>query len=88
MRLYTPAANYQVEVFAAFATGDDYDGVARVSFSGGADFTGYVNECVRKSGISTGVSVGAGDKIITLVTCSDNYDNTRYLVMGRLTKLP
>lgn len=88
MRLYTPAANYQVEVFAAFATGDDYDGVARVSFSGSADFTGYVNECVRKSGISTGVSVGAGDKIITLVTCSDNYDNTRYLVMGRLTKLP
>ncbi len=87
MQLYTPSKNYTVELFAAFTAGDEYDGVARLKFSGNSDFMSYLNACVRKSDIATGVEAGSGDKIITLVTCSYDYDDTRYLVMGRLVEL-
>ncbi len=86
MKLYTPSGNYTVELFAGFTTGDERDAVARLAFSGDSDFMTYINACIKKSDFDTGVDVSANDKIITLVTCSYDYDSTRYLVMGRLVE--
>ena len=86
MQLFTASKDYDIEIFAAFTTSDHYDDVARLKFSGNGDFMSYVNACIKKSDISTSVDVSAGDSIVTMVTCSYDYDNTRYLVMGRLVE--
>ena len=86
MKLYTPNGNYTLELFAGFTAGDERSSVARLSFSGNADFMSYANACIKKSDFDTSVDVSAGDAIVTLVTCSADYDNTRYLVMGKLVK--
>ncbi len=86
MQLFTPSGDYDIEIFAALTTSDDYDSVARLKFSGNGDFMSYVNSCIKKSDITTSVEVDAEDSIVTFVTCSYDYDNTRYLVMGRLVE--
>ena len=44
-------------------------------------------EVSRSRGASE-VEVGAGDRIVSLSTCSYDFENARYVLFGRLTALP
>ena len=81
------------KIYAAFvlnaSKADDNDyiyNISRKSFIDDKDFDSWVNEAKERSLINTGVDVKNGDKIITLVTCTYDFDNARFVVMARETR--
>lgn len=81
------------KVYAAFvlnASKADDDGyiynISRKSFIADEDFDSWVEEARERSLISTGVDVKNGDNIITLVTCTYDFDDARFVVMARETR--
>ena len=81
------------KVYAAFvlnASKADDNGyiynISRKSYIDDEDFDSWVNEARQRSLINTGVDVKNGDNIITLVTCTYDFDNARFVVMARETR--
>ena len=81
------------KVYAAFvlnASKSDDNGyiynISRKSFINDGDFNSWVDEARDRSLISTGVDVQNGDNIITLVTCTYDFDDARFVVMARETR--
>ncbi len=81
------------KIYAAFvlnASKEDDNGyiynISRKSFIDDEDFDSWVNEARERSLINTGVDVKNGDNIITLVTCTYDFDDARFVVMARETR--
>ena len=82
---------YTFKVFAAFIStsnpvednGFSYTGT---DFISDAKFSEFINKVKSKSIINTDVSVQTDDKIITLVTSSNEFEGARLVVMGRLVR--
>ena len=81
------------KIYAAFvlnaskADDNNYNyNISRKSFTDDKDFNSWVNEAKERSLINTGVDVKNGDNIITLVTCTYDFDNARFVVMARETR--
>ncbi len=83
--------SYSFKVFAAFYVAGDtaYDGGFNYKvndFNSDAKFNSYLNEIKLRSLINTDVSVQTTDKIVTLVTPSDEFDGAQLVVMGRMVR--
>jgi len=88
--LYRKAAWYDYKIFAVFvlnAAKKDDNGyiynIYRSKFSNEAEFEKWSSEAYERSVINTNVDVKLGDNIITLVTCSSDFKNSRLVVMAR-----
>lgn len=84
---------YYFKVFAAFVTNSDVAdddnymyNIMVTDFSTDQKFTTFVEEAKKRSIIDTGVSVQPDDKLITLVTCTYDFDDARLIIMGRLLR--
>ncbi len=84
---------YYFKIFAAFISNsklvDDngqYFNFIVTDFSTDEKFNGFIDEVEKRSIFKTGVNVQPDDKIITLVTCSYEFDSARLVVMGRLLR--
>ncbi len=82
---------YTFKVFAAFISTDSpaTDGGFNymiTDFNSDAKFTEFIEEVKLRSLFNTEVSVQTDDKIITLVTCSHEFDEARLVVMGRMVR--
>lgn len=77
-------------IFILNAEKEDDDGyiynIYRQNFLGEDDFDSWTAEAYERSIINTNVDVKYGDNIITLVTCSKDFDNARLVVMARETR--
>lgn len=60
--------------------------IYRKNFYNDNDFDLWTKEAIERSLINTGVDVKNGDNIITLVTCSKDFKNSRLVVMARETR--
>lgn len=60
--------------------------ISRNSFLNEEDFNSWVNEARERSIINTGVDTQLGDNIITLVTCVNDFENARLVIMARETR--
>ena len=80
---YTPTQNYELQVFACFVTGGDSD-VYAFNFPTESEFVDFVNRMRSRSNFDTDVVVGEGDHIMTLSTCSYEYDDARYVVLCKI----
>ncbi|MBR5246785.1 MAG: class B sortase [Clostridia bacterium] len=83
--------DYQFKVFAVFLSTsspstDNGFNYMITDFASDERFTSFINEVRLRSIINTNVTVNANDKIITLVTCSRDFDDARLVVMGRLVR--
>ena len=83
--------DYQFKVFAVMiTTGNtaDNDGFNYMvsEFTSDAKFQTYINEVKARSLINTNVTVNADDKLITLITCSHDFDDARLVVVGRMVR--
>lgn len=84
--------DYTCKVIAAYVTNGDMsleDSFAYHNFinaSSDEEFYEYLNESVQRSFYYTGVDVQRGDKLITLSTCSYDYDNARFVVLARFVR--
>jgi sortase B len=82
--LYTPGGNYAIELFSAYVR--DASPLPH-DFKSPEDFLAYVDQIKALSDFKSDVTIGANDRIVTLVTCNYNYDDARYVVHGKLVSL-
>lgn len=85
MKLNTPSAKYDVEVFAAVtipANSSRY----KFAFSGVSDKQAYLNWIQKKTELKTDIRVTTSDRIVMLSTCTYEFDEARLVVYGKLCK--
>lgn len=83
----TVETKYKIEFFAGLVVDGSYESV-RYDFSDEDDFNQYINSLKDMSTFKSSVNVGPKDRIISLVTCSYEYNNARYALYGKLVELP
>ena len=81
----TPEQNYRVELFAGRVVKTDHS-IYQVDIDD-AEFFAYLQETVEKSTFKSNVQVADSDYIITLSTCSYEFDQARYVVLGKLVPI-
>lgn len=81
--LYTPQTNYTVEVFAAYVA-DLQDDAWKLTFDDESDFSKWLDKRTEKSLIHCGTYPTSVDKILTLSTCSYEFENARFVLFGVL----
>ena len=84
MYLYTPGKRYTLELIAGYTT-DIYDVVYDLP-STKENRDEILDRAARKSTFVSGVTVGEEDKLVTLSTCAYDYDNARYVLIGRIVE--
>lgn len=77
----TPEGNYKIELFAGTTIASDHD--IYIPSPNTAAFA----DIIAKSTFQSDVLLAEGDCVVTLSTCSYEYDEARYVVLGKLTKL-
>ena len=83
---YTPDQIYMLEVFACFITGPDSD-VYTFNFTSPEEFENYLESWRSRSNSDTDVEVNGKDHIMTLSTCTYEYEDARYVVMGKIVPM-
>lgn len=81
--LVTPEKNYSIEIFAAFVTDVESD-VWKLSFSTEDEFTAWKSDMAKKSYFKSKVFPAPGEKVVTLSTCSYEFDDAHFVVLGVL----
>ena len=83
MRLYTPAGDYDVAIFAAYSV-DGATFAYPTVFSGREGFEAFLHRARTRSYFQTDVEVAYGDRILMLSTCAYAYENECFLVVGKI----
>lgn len=85
MWLLTPEENYKVELVAGYVTSS----ISEIYSFGQteADVVSQMEQAADQSTFLSGFQVSQGDRFVTLSTCSYEYDNARYVLIGRLKPL-
>ncbi len=86
MTLYTPAGDFVIVLFAGIVADGDYEFI-RFEFQNGEDFTDYINNVRRNSTFKSELVVDPDDRIVTLCTCSYDFNNARFALFGVLRDL-
>lgn len=85
MWLLTPAGDYKLELVAGLVTPSTSEVYAMDTT--GEETLEMVRGAVGRSTFASPVTPEAGDRFVTLSTCSYEYDEARYVVIARLTAL-
>lgn len=85
MYLLTPDITYKVELIAGYITPSDSElySLPKTPESKSA----FLQHALQKSTFTSSVTASETDSFITLSTCSYEYENARYVVIGRLVAL-
>lgn len=86
MLFYTPVGNFTIELFAGIVVDGNYESV-RFDFKDDHDFQSYIDSLKKKSTFESNTIVKADDRIVTLCTCSYEFNNARYALYGKLTPI-
>lgn len=73
------------KIFSVFTSNDE---AVPVQFSSQADFAGYLESLPAKSIYNTGVVPAKNDRLLTLSTCSHEYNDARFVVCAIRTDEP
>lgn len=84
--LNTPTQNYKIEVFTAYTCNYDSD-TYMLSFASEQDYMDYLTKMKSQSDFQCDVEPSSSERVITLSTCTYEYDNARYVVQGKLIPL-
>ena len=77
---------YLLEVFSAYVT-SSVSSAYRRNFDTTEEFQSWLGEISSLSSVKTGVRPTTEAKIVTLSTCTYEYENARFVLHGRLVKL-
>ena len=83
MTIYTPDETYMLELFAGAVVSGDAPSV-KINFESEEAFMAYVDALKANSTFDSHVEVTPEDRLVTLCTCSYEYDNARYVLAGKL----
>lgn len=82
-QLMTPEGNYTVEFFAGFVA-NLKSGAWDQNFRSEEDFADWLAKAKAKSTFQSDVTPTTQDRVLTLSTCSYEYEDARYVLMGVL----
>ena len=83
MLLVTPAKNYVIELFAGYVSKVD-DNAWNVSFDNEIAFSQWLAQAKERSSFVSDIDPFPNSQILTLSTCSYEFSNARYVVLGIL----
>ena len=81
--LTTPEKSYRVEIFSGFVTSVDSE-VWQLSFATEEEHQKWLDKMVADSAFESEIKPSVNDHILTLSTCSYEYDDARFVVLGIL----
>ena len=82
--LMTPEDNYEIEVLAGYVASVK-DDAWQITFDSEESFQAWIGKAIEKSTFSSNITPAVTDHIITLSTCSYEFDNARYVLVGILS---
>ena len=80
--IYTPTETKVYQIFSAYSHRSEVTPY-QLSFASDEEYESWLNQLVSKSVIDTGVSVSASDTIITLSTCTNDWEDERFVVHAK-----
>lgn len=80
--LMTPEYNYIIEVFSAYVTNVN-ENAWDLAFTQ-TDYEAWLEETKKKSCFTSTLTPEPSDRVVTLSTCSYEFDNARFVVVGIL----
>lgn len=83
IRLYTPAGDFEVAIFAAYTLDGEAFGYP-TAFESDEAFRAFVEEARARSAFQADVQVNRGDRLLLLSTCAYSYATERLLVVGKI----
>ena len=82
-QIITPDGSYTVEFFAGYVANVE-DDAWNIYFPSKKDFASWINAAKAHSMFSSDVKPAVGDRLITLSTCSYEFYNARFVLVGRV----
>lgn len=79
--IMTPEGNFRVKIFAV-SIADLNDGSWNVFFDNDTQFLSWISERRNNALYTRDVNITAEDRVVTLSTCSYEFDEARFVVMG------
>lgn len=86
MYFNSPTQNYRLDIFSGYITDAAAD-TYTVGFVSDADFQAYLDKVCSLSNFSSDVEVTASDHIVTLSTCSYEFDDARYVLHAKVVPI-
>lgn len=81
-KYYTPDKTYVIDVYAGYVTDINSD-IFKPDFDEG-ERDRLLKEAKKKSGFVSNVDIGEDDTIMTFVTCSYQFNDARFLLIGKV----
>lgn len=81
--LMTPEGNYKIELIAGYVTDLNSD-AWKIEFAGDEEFSRWLADAMAQSTFISTIEPEAQDRVITLSTCSYEYADARYVLVGIL----
>lgn len=82
--ILTPEKNYRVEFFAGYVT-DMNSQAWKLKFGSDEEFSQWLEAALSQSTFSCNLTPTAQDRVVTLSTCTYEYNDARYVLLGILT---
>ena len=84
--LVLPGRTYSLQAFSGYVTPGNSD-IYQMEFRDDAEFEAYLERVIAMSDFSSDVSVAPTDKIVTLSTCTYDYEDARYVLHCKLVPM-
>ena len=81
--IITPDENYKLEFFSGYVT-DMNSEAWKMEFASDDEYAQWLEDAIAKSVFSSNVTPNPQDKVITLSTCTYEYDDARFVLLGVL----
>jgi sortase B len=81
--LMTPEKNYVIDFFSGYVASEDMD-AWQVAFADDASYAQWLEEAQSRSCFQSSVEVDSSCQVVTLSTCSYEFENARFVLVGIL----
>jgi len=85
--LYTPEQVYRVDIAAGIVVSETDITYLDVDFRSDMEFRSLIRKIKENSVIETGIELSPRDRLVTLYTCTNDWQGQRFVVIGRITLL-
>lgn len=83
--LLTPEKNIRIEIFAGYVAGVS-DKAWEIALGSDKEFGDWLEAAEERSCFKSEVHFAVTDRIVTLSICSYEFDNARFVLVGRITE--
>jgi len=85
--LYTPEQVYRVDIAAGIVVSETDTTYLVVDFSSDLEFSSLIQAIEKNSVIETEIELTPDDRLVTLYTCTNDWQGQRFVVIGKITPL-